>query len=579
MKYYIVLITSQILIFFTSILHAQDENHSTVQFHGSNTLFGQYATRQGVNSEIPPSFFRNDLQMTLSIYDIPVSASFFITSEQRDYRQSINNFRIYFDFQAMAINKAKTLAMNKAKGLANEKLPWMMRFMGNFPTLEIGKCRPNYSDLTLKGIPVSGVNIEFTPGPLYSAFCTGKTLRPVKIKPDSLVIPVYEQKILFGKLGFGKKQGTHFYLTYMQVKDNVNSLPVPSPSEPDTTHILSPKSNYVIGSELKLAFFQKKFTIEGEGAVSLLTRDTQSLAIDLEDSDVPAWATDFFKPNISSSVDYAYDVEANLKLNTTKITGGMRMVGAVFTTLGNPNLVNDRLTYHGKIDQTFAKKQVSLSVYYKHHNDNLIHWKKATSTMISYGITVGFRFKKVPYLIVSYMPNLQETENDSMILKNSVRVITATTGHNYKIGKLRSNTSFSLFYQDTESEIDTIASRTINTTYTLNEMLSFTIPLSIAAGASYIHSEYSLQKRDILMLTLSGSLSAFESKWQNSLGVKYSNQDEQQQKIGFFWNSRVKLWNGGDLSIRIEDNIFSDICHKTDDFSEFIAQLTFEVRW
>jgi hypothetical protein len=61
--------------------------------------------------------------------------------------------------------------------------------------------------------------------------------------------------------------------------------------------------------------------------------------------------------------------------------------------------------------------------------------------------------------------------------------------------------------------------------------------------------------------------------------MEYSNQDEQQKKVGFFWNSSVRLWKGGDLAIRIEDNIFSNICQRTDDFNELIAQLTFEVRW
>ncbi|MFH1514180.1 MAG: hypothetical protein ABIG42_01840, partial [bacterium] len=78
---------------------------SRVQFHGSNTLFGQFSNMQGIGSEIPPSFFRNDLQMTLSVYDIPISASFFITSMERDYRQSINNFRIYFDIKQLLKNK------------------------------------------------------------------------------------------------------------------------------------------------------------------------------------------------------------------------------------------------------------------------------------------------------------------------------------------------------------------------------------------------------------------------------------------------------------------------------------------
>ena len=155
---------------FPCIIQAQNET-SPIQFHGSNKLFGQYANRQGTNSQIPASFWRNDLNMTLTVYGIPISSSFFITSEQSDLRQSINNFRIYFDLKALVKNKAKAFAKNKAKGLLNGKAPGFMRFLSNFKTFEVGKCRPNYSDLTLKGISVSGVNIELTPGKFYDVFC------------------------------------------------------------------------------------------------------------------------------------------------------------------------------------------------------------------------------------------------------------------------------------------------------------------------------------------------------------------------------------------------------------------------
>ena len=682
----------------------QDKKPSHVQFHGSNTLFGQYSNMQAIGSEMPSSFFRNDLQMTLTVYDIPISASFFITSMERDYRQSINNFRIYFDVKQLLKNKGlgntdniiKSAALSRVKnleksvsslesykdvltgdlgaslrelelgtqgyetavkGLVDAKLgiggeevdtaqakadkakslldkvqakynnlkgkldelqtkldntmdkleqakskyeevkslvfdskgakrkavavakksvmSGFTRFLANFSTLEIGKCRPNYSDLTLKGIPVSGVNIEFTPGNFYMAFSTGKTLR--SIEPDSSTLPVYEQKLWFGKLGVGKKKGTHFYLTYMQVVDKENSLPPPSAL--DTIPPLKPRSNHVIGTELKLAFFKKKLTIEGEGAVSLISRDTQAPEIFAEDSDVPSWLMDFFKPNISSSIDYAYDVKANLVLKTTKITGGMSMVGPGFYTLGNPNLRNDRMTYHGKINQTFVKKQVSISVFYKRYVDNLICMKRSRSTTVAYGITAGLRFRKLPYLMVTVTPNFMNSVSDSLTLSNSVWIMSAMTGYNYRIGKMRSNTSFSFFYQNTESIMDTIMNNSMNQSYTLNQILTFKIPLSVAAGATYSKSEYLDNKQNILLLTLSGTYSAFKNKWQNSLGVKYSNQSYEQDKLGFFLNSRAQLGKMFELEIRIEDNIYRDNCFASENFNEFIATSTLIMKW
>ena len=552
-------------LLFPSMLLAQNEI-SPIQFHGSNKLFGQYANRQGTNSQIPASFWRNDLNMTLTVYGIPISSSFFITSEQSNLRQSINNFRIYFDLKA--------LVKNKAKGLLNEKASGFMRFLSNFSTFEVGKCRPNYSDLTLKGISVSGVNIEFTPGKFYAAFSTGKVKRP--IKPSGIIKPTYKQKLLFGKIGVGKKRETHLYLTFMHVEDEVNSLP--ASSEIDTFNV-KPQSNFVLGTEGKLSLFKKKFTIEGEAAVSLFTRDTRSPALIEDDTEVPSWLTNYLKPNASSSIDYAYNVKSTLKLKTTKLSGGVKMTGAGFTTLGNPNLINDRMTYDGRIDQTFAKKKISFSAYFRQNKDNLINWKKSTTTTTAYGISAGFRFKKIPYLHIGYMPNFQKNDSDSLKMKNAVHVFSMTTGYNYPIGKLKSNTSFSFFYQNTETIMDTITNLSKTQTYTLNEVLTFKIPLSIAGGASYSQSEFSGKDRNILSLTLSGTHSAFKKKWKNTLGVRYSNQIDEQKKVRIFYSSRMKLWKGGDLDIRVEENIFRDKVQVVNNYDEFIARAALLIKW
>ncbi len=558
-------------LLFPGNLLAQN-NTSPIQFHGSNRAFGQYANRQGTNSQIPASFWRNDLNMTLTVYGIPISSSFFITSEQSDYRQSINNFRIYFDLAAMAKNMANALARNKAQSLANEKAPGFMRFLSNFSTFEVGKCRPNYSNLTLKGISVSGVNIEFTPGKFYAAFSTGKVKR--LIKPSEITRPTFKQKLLFGKIGVGKKRETHLYLTFMRVEDEVNSLA--SSPEIDTFNV-KPQSNFVLGTEGKLLFFKKKFTVEGEVAVSMLTRNVQSAELDIEG--VPSWLLNLVEPNVSSSVDYAYNVKSTLKLKTTKLSGGVKMIGAGCTTLGNPNLINDRLTYDGRIDQTFAKRKISLSAYFRQSKDNLIDWKKSTATTTAYGIIAGFRFKKIPYLQISYTPTLQKTDSDSLNLKNSVRIISTSTGYNYPIGKLKSNTSFSFFYQNTETIIDTITNLSKTQTYTLIEVLTFKIPLSIAGGASYNQSEFSGQYRKILSLNLSGTYRAFKKKWKNTLGVKYSNQIDEQKKVRLFYSSRIKLWKGSDLDIRIEENIFRDKTQDINNYDEFILRVMLSSRW
>jgi hypothetical protein len=682
-----------LLILPVSVTGQTDSSH--FQFHGSNTLVGQYSNMQSIGSEIPPSFYRNDLKMNLTVYDVPISASFFLTSLQKDYRQSINNFRIYLDVAALVKTKkladAKSLAsssvsklesaqgelekyktqlntsvldnvkdleivrkecdkakeeltdatskgqqevekarakyddlqakladaqakaddikarlagaeasleqvtaqLEQAKSLATSPdlvknaesyakgkgMSKTGRFLTNFTTLEIGKCRPDYSELTIKGIAVSGVNVEFTPGLFYSAFAMGKVKRP--IMPSLHAKPAFRQNLIFGKIGVGRKNESHIYITFMQVEEDVNSLPADLGL--DSLHIdtlrIRPRANTVIGTEAKLAFFKKKFTIEGEFAVSMLTRDTQSPGLDLENSDVPKWLIDFLKPNMSSSADFAYNVKSTLNLETTIVTVGLKMVGPGYESLGNPNLIHDRVTYEGRIDQTLVKNQVSLSGYYRQSHDNLIDWKKGTTDTRAYGIIAGLRFPKLPYLQFSYTPYFQETESDTFKLNNSVRVISASTGYNYQIGELRSNTMLSFFYQKTETILDTITINSKNSTYTFNEELAFKIPLSFAAGVSFNRFEFTNISRNVLLLSLSGTYGAFKNKWKNSLGLNYASRDYQQDKLGFFLNSIVQIWKMVDLGIRIEKNIYRDSLLTSSNYNEFMAQAKIVVKW
>ncbi len=72
MKKNTIFITVRFFMLFISpviVMGQQDTSH--VQFHGTNTLIGQYSNMQGIGSEIPPSFYRNDIKMTLTVYDIP----------------------------------------------------------------------------------------------------------------------------------------------------------------------------------------------------------------------------------------------------------------------------------------------------------------------------------------------------------------------------------------------------------------------------------------------------------------------------------------------------------------------------
>ncbi len=556
---------------------AQD-NQSVVQFHGNNVLFGQYSNRQGTNSQVPKEFLRNDLQMTLTVHDIPIASRFFITTEQSDYKQSIDNLSFYIDLNALKRNRARIEAKNKANNLKNKKAPWMLRFLSNFSRIEAGRFRPNYGDLTLKGVSVSGVNIEFTNKIVYAAFATGR----VKRATDGVdfLDKTYKQKLMFGKFGFGEKRRTHFYLTYMHIEDEASELaPVSDTTEYPT---LKPKSNLVIGAEFRVSFIKNKWVIDGDAGLSFLTRDTQNtLKYDSIFERVPQFLVDAVNPNVTTSYDIAYGVRTKLSLRTTTISGGYRLVGSGYSTLGNPNLINDRQTIDGRIDQAFFNRRLTVSAFYKQFKDNLINWKRGTTVSTTYGINARLSFRKAPYFQVSYTPNQQETKGDSLHIRNYMNVIAASTGYNYLIGTLKSFTSLSYFYQNADYNRDKMSTFNKTQTLTLNQILSFKIPLRLNFNASYSDIKHTDFNRNVVSIVLSASHQAFKNKWKNTLGGRYlqSNGNVDQNKLSLYWDTRIKLWKGGDLDLSFEENIFRNKTVVVENYNEFIAQCKLSVRW
>jgi hypothetical protein len=570
-----------ISLFQPAFVLAQDKP-SAVQLHGSNVLEGQYSSRNDTNSQAPKDFLRNDFQMTLTVNNIPIATGFFLTTEQSDNLQRINNLRFSVDLITLKKNKARIEASNKANNLKNIKAPWMIRFLSNFSKIEAGKFRPDYGELTLQGISVSGANIEFTHKIVYAAIATGHLKRATS--DESNLNETYKQKLFFGKFGFGEKATTHFYATYMMIQDET-SVPFHGPE--DTSITLKPESNAVFGAEFRLSFLKNKWTIDGNAGVSALTRDTR-----IENSNTNAYVDSIFQkipefllnqvdPNVSTSGDYAYGLNSKLNLKTTTISGGYKYVGSGYYTLGNPILVNDRKSYEGRVDQALMKRRIALSAYFKRYQDNLIDWQPGTTTGTAYGIIARVTFNKVPYFQLGYTPNYQETKGDSLSLRNLMKIITFSTGYKYPIGSLMSFTSLSYFNQTADYENDNVIQYSNNTqTFSLNQILDFTKPFQLNFNASYSNMKSSvIDDRNVISLVLSGN-HTYKKIWKNTIGWKYLNSSGvfNENKFNIFWDSQINFWKDWDFGLTIRENIFKNSTG-ADDYNEFIAQFKLTLKW
>ena len=152
-------------------------------------------------SEITKNVLTAELNPSMIIYELPFTANFLISSQQGTERQSINSASFNIDFKSFK-ERMKTRLEDKVSELATG---WEKVLM-SINTLGIGTNYPSYTDYTLKGVPVTGINVEIYPSLFYAAFAASRNQRGI----DNIA---FQCSLYAGRLGIGKKEGTHFFFT------------------------------------------------------------------------------------------------------------------------------------------------------------------------------------------------------------------------------------------------------------------------------------------------------------------------------------------------------------------------------
>jgi hypothetical protein len=605
---------------------------SQIQFNGNTRIWGQSSNRQGLYQSMPPSFLRWDLSSILSVYGIPISINALVTSEQKYTDQRLNYFSIGLsqaDLQqqirlriAQKVSELQELARQKVqqgitaltdslRAYAPEKLKELMQIdnidklrelqdlkpsdlerrmrevvdMGIttatagiaslFPTLAIGTTFPQYSSLTLGGIPVTGVDVEFTPGPFYFAFTTGAVLEasPGLGSITSLLTKsAFNRRITAGRFGLGSKDASHLYFTGLFGRDDAESL-----TRDSIDQRITPKANSVLGTEGRLLLFDDKLSLQGEGAISLMTDDVEGA--ELSDSGIPPWVQKLFKPNVTSSYDYAFSFQGAYALSEkgTTLSALVTRVGPGYTSMGAPYLRKDILRYEGRLEQKLFDRQAAISAYYRRDKDNLIPWKQSQTTVSALGLQMSLNFRNLPYLRFSYAPLSQQNQSiaDSLKIENSISNLSAMSGYTFRTdGGLVSSTNLSFISQGGKTTI--AGGDYSNTNLMLSQAIGFDFPLSFSVMGGLTTTRIDTTTTRLLNIDCSGTYTALEV-WQNTFGVSFTR--DAVKRTSFFFNSSVPLGQIATLMASIEKTAFDDPLTPDNNYNEVVFRFMLSRSW
>lgn len=520
---------------------------------------------QSKNSEVPANYGYINISPTVSFYGIPFKMDFYFDTKQKDYRQNINSFAMLFDLNTLKDN-IKQQAEAEAKNL-----PGHLKFLSMFKEIGIWETYPNYTEYTVSGVKVKGLDFTFNPGLLYLK-ATG--LANLEAISDS----VYARNLYAGSIGVGEKDKSHLHFTYMKSFDRENSI-TPSTgisAMGQSSFIPTPGENTLLGADGKLNLLNERISLETEAVVTVTTRD--KLAPKLAAGDIPSFLENLTNANTSSQYDLMYRIKGVFKLPETKSNLGVeyKLIGPGFISYGAPGISGKgQMRLKLNLEQEFLNGIILFNGGYEHKNDNVGGLNSITTYTNKYDFKVKLKFDKTANLTVRYIP-IRSFNNGpyAEYYENDLDVLSIVSGYSLSSKDFIENSMLLITSTKSSDNRPQDSAYFSIVDFTFREDINFKkLPLSLSASMSYNIKSTPVQNTNLTGFGVSGSYTFF-NVWNNSLGFNFMNEWGTNRKIGLSFTSSVPVWDIGDFYLTAEQNFYREKMYLYGNNDEFVLTAT-----
>lgn len=403
----------------------------------------------------------------------------------------------------------------------------------------------------------------------------------------------YSRTIYGAKVGIGKQSGSHLDLILVKAKDDVGSLPPDSAlatpgairadtmdtsvvgnAPPVNPYAVTPQENLVGGINWQLNVIPDKLTWSSEVSGSIHTRDLRSGMVDVEDLDLPAFASNFYTTRYSSSADFVASSELSLRLSRFNIQTGYKWVGPGYTSLGTSYLINDQQEFNTRASYRFS--QTSISLNWARLNDNLLNQKRFTQVQNRYGGSLTTRF--TDSWNSSFTANIidrdNDAENDSSRTSFNNLVLSSNQNFTFSENTVLQSVSMNYSYQRSENESG-VQFRNTSQTHNFNTNLSLSWSENLSSGARFgLVSSTVSDTMTTVTQTYGASLRhrTLENRLNNSFSFSASLR-EQAVSYRSRFNSSYKLTEKNQISLILSMTNFRRDTGTGSSFSEFTGSL------
>lgn len=358
---------------------------------GSSEITGEAYDANGIRDRRPPTSWRLAMRPTLTFLGgVTANADLLLSSEGNEYRQNINQIGFH------------------------PRWRWVTAHLGDFSE--------PMSPYTVSGIRVRGAGVDLRPGLFRFSLQGGRTQRPVFAGSEGTV---FQRNLVAARVGYGRDGGNHIDLGVVKARDDItrreqalliidSTLVDTLPGGAFRPQIgTRPQENLVAGLQGQLSLLDRRLTVRGEFAAALVTNDLTAPKLDSGLTGPSATLSQFQDVRLSTSGDYAWNLEASTVLRRIRMRSGYEYVGPGYTSLGLAYLIGDRRTFSWDGSWQVPGDRVIVQAQLRQMGDNLLDQRAFTTERGTYGGGLVLRLTQQMTASVNVLRNV--VGNDAVV--------------------------------------------------------------------------------------------------------------------------------------------------------------------
>lgn len=360
------------------------------------------------------------------------------------------------------------------------------------------------------------------------------------------------------------------------IDTKIGTLPV----NIDNSFAVTPQENLLVGLNTQINFLNDMFKIGIEGVGSAFTKDMKADDINIDTANIPSFLKKFYKPKISTNVDYAINSFMNFNVNRVNVKIGYKFIGPGFNSLGLSYLINDQQEINSMVSVNMFP--VTVFVNYGRVNDNLISQKLFTTVRNQYGF--GVTAFAASYwntsALVNFMDMGNNSSNDTSKTDFTNMLISLNNNFTFNENSIFKNLSVNYAFQNAINN-SFLMKDNKSTSNSLNLTMGFE-PLEKLASSFSVGFVNSIVMDSIKTFSQNYTLTAgyplFEEKLQNNASVTASVQSGN-TAFNFLLSSAYALTKADYISLQLGTNTFTNKNSTMKNYNEFHTSLNISHRF